>query len=70
MERQAASPHDCAKIFGIPYHQLRAAIAAKELCARAVGRHSVLLLDDVRLWIRSRPPTKSSRRRINEECHV
>ncbi len=70
MDRQAASPRECAQIFGLPHHLLRAAIAAGELSPRACGRHSLLLLDDVRQWILSKPKTKSSRRIYNEPAHV
>lgn len=61
MQREAASPRNCATIFSIPHHHIRSAIKAGELVPRAVGRKSILIFDDVKAWIRTHPPTKTSR---------
>lgn len=70
MQRETASPSECVRIFGIPHYLIRRAIANGELVPRAVGRKSILFLEDVRAWIRAHPPTKSSRAKYNGECHA
>lgn len=65
MQREAASPSECVRIFGVPHWIIRRAIANGELVPRTVGRKSLLIFDDVKAWIRSHPPTKSSRRKYN-----
>lgn len=73
-EQRAASPQQCATIYNIPLRKLRKAIATGACAApHRLGRHSVLFFSDVESWLRSLPPTRSSRRRINEqrgECHA
>jgi hypothetical protein len=67
MEREAATPRACARVFSIPQHRIYAAIKAGELVAHAIGRKSILLFSDVRDWIRAHPSTKSSKRTERKE---
>jgi hypothetical protein len=46
---------------GVRARHIRNAIKAGELVPRAVGRCSILVAADLRDWLRSRPPTKSSK---------
>lgn len=64
--REAAPVRDACKYFSIAEHRLRLWIKAGLITPRAVGRRSVILFDELREVIRSCPPTKSSRRTINE----
>jgi excisionase family DNA binding protein len=60
-QRRAASPSACARAYGIPNWRVRKAIREGELTAFGVGRKSLLLFSDLEQWIKSHPPTKSSR---------
>jgi Helix-turn-helix domain len=63
--REAAGVRESAEIFGLAEHRLRRWIAEGRIVPRACGRRSVILFDELRELIRSMPPTKSSRRRVN-----
>jgi hypothetical protein len=52
----AASVKRTAAAFSIPVHHLRRAVAAGELQTYSSGgRTSLLIHDDVKAWLRSRP---------------
>jgi len=58
----ALSPDEVAKrLGGISRQRVYAAIRSGHLIARACGRRSLIDIQDVRDWLRSLPPTKSSK---------
>lgn len=70
MERQGASPHEAARIFGIRAQHVYDFIATGQLESHACGRKSVVFLDELRALIAARPSPKSPRRTMNGESHV
>lgn len=70
MERMGASPHAAAKIFGIRAQHVYDFIARGELSSHAVGRKSVVFLDELRAVIAAQPRPTSPRRTNSGECHA
>jgi excisionase family DNA binding protein len=65
---QAGNVETASRVFGIPAHHLRRAIRANELQAHNTGgRFQILIFDDLKQWLRTRPA--SSPRKRAESCH-
>ena len=67
MERIAVSPAEAARLLGVDKAHLYAAIERGELVAVSIGRKSLIDIQDLRAWLKSRPATKSSRRKQKME---
>jgi excisionase family DNA binding protein len=68
---KALSPRAAARHFSISDRTLRRWIAEGTVHVYAVGRRSVLFLEDLESVIRAQPAPKSSRARYNEQvAHV
>lgn len=61
MTRLAASPREAARLLGISPRHIYSAIAMGELRSYAVGRRSLVELDAIRDWLRSRPSPQAPR---------
>jgi hypothetical protein len=62
---QAASVRQTARIFSIPARALYRAVRANELtafCPSSGQKRPVLILDDVREWLRKHPASKPTNR--------
>ena len=51
----ASIPH-CAKLTDLPAHHIRAAVKDGSLRARKFGTRKVIMLDDLREWLRAHTP--------------
>jgi hypothetical protein len=64
VDRQLAySVNEAATACAVRPHAIRKAIKFFELTPVAIGRRSVILRDDLQNWLRSRPRTKSPRKK-------
>lgn len=70
MDRIGASPHEAARICGIRAQHVYTFIASGLLESHAVGRKSVVWIDELRALITAQPPPKSPRRTASENNHV
>ncbi|HEY5278604.1 MAG TPA: hypothetical protein VIJ67_02515 [Pseudolabrys sp.] len=59
--RLAYSPKDAGPALGIRTYWIRCAIKRGDLIARKVGMRSVIPADELLAWIKTFPPTPSSK---------
>lgn len=60
-QRIAAPPKKCARLLGINADYLYAAIERGEITTHAIGRKSLIWIDDLRSWLKQKPKPKTSR---------
>jgi hypothetical protein len=64
----AASPQRVARLTGLPPRQIYSAIQSGFLVPHKVGKRSVLLVDDVKEWLRAQPVFVACQKR-GVQCH-
>jgi hypothetical protein len=65
---RGASVLAAAKIYGLPHHAMRQIIREGHVMPGAVGRRSIVLFSELKAYLLSLPPTKSSRAIYNREA--
>jgi hypothetical protein len=68
VQQRGAPVLAAARAYGLPHHAMRRIIREGHVTPRAVGRRSIVLFAELEAYLRSLPPTKSSR--PHGECYV
>jgi hypothetical protein len=65
--QRGASVLVAARAYGLPHHAMRRIVKESHVIPRAVGRRSIVLFSELETYLKSLPPTKSSRPRTDQE---
>jgi hypothetical protein len=60
-QQRGASVLAAARAYGIPHHRMRAIIREGYVVPRALGRRSIVIFSELEAYLKTLPPTKSSR---------
>jgi hypothetical protein len=60
-QQRGASVLAAARAYGIPHHAMRRIIREGYVVPRALGRRSIVIFSELEAYLKTLPPTKSSR---------
>lgn len=60
--QRGASVLVAARLYGLPHHTMRRFIREGHIVPRAAGRRSIVILSELEDFLKTLPPTKSSKR--------
>lgn len=73
IDQRGASVLVAARLYGLPHHAMRRFIREGHIVPRAVGRRSIVILSELEDFLKTLPPTKTSRPSAQTEgvpCHA
>ena len=68
-QQRGASVLAAARAYGIPHHAMRRIIREGYVVPRALGRRSIVIFSELEAYLKTLPPTKSSRPLSQQACH-